>query len=507
MSTELSGLVDQSHASPAPAVRRPSDTLRALAITAGLVTSVLFVVVGVRYEMQMYADGSLFSYAVAVRDAWAFHCHNIAGRLSVYLYAFAPAEAYVRLMRDPQGGVVLYGALFFLAQALGLIATHLADRSEGRVLFSYACASTACLCPLVFGFPTEVWMMHALFWPALAACHYARRGTAGFATVFALLLALVFTHAGALISAIAILVTLALRGWRHPALRRAAIAFAGVVAIWIVVHLTLKPDEYVAGVLVRAALHVFDPSILSGPLMLLLLGAVACYLLVFALLRPLIPTQAHLCAAALVALALAVYWFHFDHELHATNRYYLRTVLLVLTPAFGTIAAAHALSVARELDPSIPLLPDIMSALTSETAARSAVGALLIVMLIHAVETEKFVRVWTDYKAAVRALAMGSASDPSLGDPGFVSSDRINADLNRMSWFSTTPYLSVLLAPKLAPARLVVDPSANYFWLSCETATENLGARRAIPASSRALVRIYSCLHRKRRARPAASLP
>jgi len=29
----------------------------------------LFVVVGLNYQLQLYADGSIFSYAVAVRDA------------------------------------------------------------------------------------------------------------------------------------------------------------------------------------------------------------------------------------------------------------------------------------------------------------------------------------------------------------------------------------------------------------------------------------------------------
>ncbi|HLA21285.1 MAG TPA: hypothetical protein VJZ74_07485, partial [Pseudolabrys sp.] len=107
----------------------------------------------------------------------------------------------------------------------------------------------------------------------------------------------------------------------------------------------------------------------------------------------------------------------------------------------------------------------------------------------------KFVAAWTNYKAAVLALAMGAASDPALGDPHFVSSDRIGAELNRLSWFSTTPYLSVLVA-KFAPTRLAVDPKGNYFWLSCETATANSKADRAVPAESRALVRTYSCLHR-----------
>jgi hypothetical protein len=93
------------------------------------------------------------------------------------------------------------------------------------------------------------------------------------------------------------------------------------------------------------------------------------------------------------------------------------------------------------------------------------------------------------------ALATGETSDPALGEARFVSSTRVGPDLNRMSWNSTTPYLSVILT-KFAPTRLVVDPSGNYFWLSCKTATANLNAPRAVPAQSRELLRVYACQHR-----------
>jgi hypothetical protein len=121
-------------------------------------------------------------------------------------------------------------------------------------------------------------------------------------------------------------------------------------------------------------------------------------------------------------------------------------------------------------------------------------------MLVHAVETEKFVVAWTAYEAAIARLVTGRASDPVLGDPRFVSSNRIAPGLRALAWSSTTQYLSVLMAPNLKPKQIVVDPTASYFWLSCETAIENLQPRRALPAESRELVRVYSCLHRRRRA-------
>jgi hypothetical protein len=94
---------------------------------------------------------------------------------------------------------------------------------------------------------------------------------------------------------------------------------------------------------------------------------------------------------------------------------------------------------------------------------------------------------------------MGTASDPALGDARFVWSDRVGANLNRLSWFLTTPSCPYSLAPGFASTRLVVDPSdprSNYFWLSCETATANPNADSVVRADSRWLVGMYSCLHR-----------
>jgi hypothetical protein len=122
--------------------------------------------------------------------------------------------------------------------------------------------------------------------------------------------------------------------------------------------------------------------------------------------------------------------------------------------------------------------------------------AMLLVLLVHGVETTRFIVAWQSYEAAVSSLASGPASDAGLGDPQFVSSARIPAPLQSVSWMSTTPYLSAILRG-FSPNRLVVDPTANYFWLSCVTASANR-ARPGSPATlrSRDLIRTYSCAHR-----------
>ncbi len=467
-----------------------------LATGAGLVASSLFILVGLATRLQMFGDGSIFSYAVAAQDAWAFHWHNISGRLFVYLYAYIPAEAVVALAGSAAAGITAYGLLFFAAPLLGLLLTFAADRSKGRALFTYACLSTAAVCPLVYGAPTEMWMAHSLFWPALALCLYAPLDGRGRAAVAAALLALIFTHEGAVVLASVILFAVFLRGWRNTQFARAALAFAGAMAIWLAVKLTILPDAYIAGVMNAAALKFIDIGNLTEPAFVLLVVAIALDDVLTIALRRVATNKAHIISLVICVMLLFAYWFWFDRSLLAEDRYNLRTALLILTPVFGLTAAVQTMDDAARAQSPLPFLAPVANAIERAANPRVIFSALVLTLLVHAVETTKFVWGWTQYKAAIAALATGSAADPALGDARFVSSKRIEPALNRLSWHSTTPYLSVLLAPGVKPERLVIDPNTGYFWLPCDTAKQSERYSVALPAESRKLIRIYSCLHR-----------
>jgi hypothetical protein len=477
-----------------PAIRSDSDVLRLLVIGVGLCWSIGFVAIALWYRLELYADGAMFSYAVAVQDVWAFHWHNISGRLSVFLLSLLPAEIYVRLSGNPAAGIIVYGALFYAAPLAGLIGTFAADRSRDRIIFVYACCSTALLCPLVFGFPTEMWIAHAVFWPTLAVCHYAKQTVVGTALVFVMMLILAFTHEGALVLAFAIVATLAPRGRRDASFLRAAAALGVVLVLSVAMKIVVPPDEYYAGVLMRAARHFFDPAIFQASIVLLWLATLAGYVVIFLMLSRPAPRRAHLYAAVIVMVVLAVYWLWLDHTLHASSRYYLRTALVIVTPVFGALAALGA----HHKDGRLPFpLPGLAWAMTAvrNRGAWPLAAVFMLLTVVHVIETGKFVAAWADYRTAVAALATSDQSDPALGNPRFVSSERTSSNLNRLSWFSTTPYLSVIVANFL-PNRLVIDPAGNYFWLSCTTATANEEATRAVSAEARSLVRIYACLHR-----------
>lgn len=478
------------------APHRDADRLVRLVRAAGLVWAVAFVVIGLACDLQLYADGSLFSYAIALEDSWSFHWRNIAGRLFVHLFSHVPAEAYVALTGDARAAITIYGLLFFSAPLLGLGATWLADRSERRSLFTAACTSTALLCPLVFGFPTEMWFAHSLFWPTLALAHFPRRGLLGASTLLAAMLALMLTHEGALILALAIIATLLLRGYWHETLLRASAALVVAIMIWMSVELFLPPDDYYKQIVPLVALSFFDVSILADDLLLLLVSAVVGYFLTYVALRRAAPDAAHRYAALLVSAALAIYWFGLDQSLHASERYPFRMLLLLVSPVIALLAAASIITPDLAGGRPAQLFIAVVSALRRSIAPRCLVGALAVIMLVHGVETVKFCTAWREYVAAVRMIASGPMSDAGREAQRFVSSERIPDDLDRLSWRSTTPYLSVLVAPGFRTGRLVVDADAGYYWLSCRMAAQSEAADAAIPKQSRHLIRVHSCQHR-----------
>ncbi|MBL8805653.1 MAG: hypothetical protein JNN22_02310 [Rhodospirillales bacterium] len=459
--------------------------LRRTVVAAAVAFAVLSPVVGLGAGLEKFGDGSIFAYSVAALDAWAFHWHNISGRVFSYLMLYVPAQAVASASGSATAGILAYGALLFGAPGLSLAAVRMLDASRDRTVFAFACASTAALLPFCYGFPTEMAMAHALFWPTLAAVLDSRGGFARTILLYLLFQSLVLTHEGGVVlGACAALAGLVSRS------RRSFSAFALSMAAWAAVKTMLPPDAHIAGVLGAAAYKFVDPANLTDPAVILAACVVGGFALLRAVLGRIVP------AALITAICAAIYWIVFDRALLAEMRYSLRTILLAGAPLLGALAVLFAADGAR-----LGAVPFGRYAMTlrdwlgrrDRAALTTAFGLLL---LVHAVETAKFVTGWIGYTAAVRVLATGEAADPQLGDARFVSAARIDPAANRLAWNSTTPYLSVLLAPGFAPARLVVDPAAGYFWLSCETATRNAQAENPLPAPARDLIRTLSCLNR-----------
>ena len=366
--------------SPSPHI--DDRVLRLLVIGSGLGWSVAFVAIALHYQLELYGDGAMFSYAVAVQDVWTFHWHNISGRSSVFFLALLPAETMVCVTGRPWVGIITYGLLFYISPLIGLTLTYAADRSHRRLIFFCACCSTALLCPLIFGFPTEMWLAHAIFWPTLAISHYAKRTIVGAILVFAAQFLLAFTHEGALVLLFAISATLVPRGLRSVLFVRALIGLIAILILAAASKFVFPPDDYYAGVLLRAALHFFDFEIFKVEVVLLLLVALTAYGAIFVVISMLSTKRAWICSLGIVLVALSVYWLQFDHSVHASSRYYLRTVLVLLTPMFGAVAAFSAMAGDEITFRPLATLQRFLIS-PSHGAICAFTGAFAIVTLIH----------------------------------------------------------------------------------------------------------------------------
>lgn len=413
-----------------------------------------FLVVGLGARLLLYADGGIFAYAVAAADSWDFHFRQIPARAAAWALTAGLGEAVTRITGVPEWGVWAYHAAFLALPSLGLLATWGADRT-GRIL-PWAAASTALLLPLAFGFPTELWVAHAAFWPALALGWHA-------APLPLLALALAITalsHEAGLLWAIGAVGLLVLApGWRP--LRRGALAILPALAGFALLKLLVRPDLYVAEVMGRVGSEFLMWRPAFAPVLLTFGAVLGGWLLLARLTR---------WAPALVVAALLAWWVFGDAPLHAEGRYYARTLIFVGAALLAFAAVLAARGWLRP--PGLDWRP-----------------ALLLATLVHAGEAVRFTQGWLGHMQAVRALAATTGEGPA-------TVAALPPASAAFAWHSTVPFLSVMATPGYTPARLVVDPASTYFWFGCAQAQRNAAAERALPAATRGMVARYACTGR-----------
>jgi hypothetical protein len=192
-----------------------------------------------------------------------------------------------------------------------------------------------------------------------------------------------------------------------------------------------------------------------------------------------------------VLAALAAYWLLGDHELHADDRYYLRTVVIVVTPVLAVLSIGGAFS--RHFISIAERAYRVPRTVFAAVGANAVAAALLLIIVVHCAETARFAAAWRDHLAMFTRLV----SEPSRAK--FVEVDPEVPQYEELPWFSTLPYLSVLVAPDFRPARLAIDPRSDYFWISCATATASVkkAKGRGIPVQSREMIRDYTCRNRR----------
>lgn len=454
-------------------------------LAAGLFAALAMAVVGPLFGLYRYADGSIFTYGVAAGEGWAFHFRNIAHRAVIYVIAQVPGEAVGHLTGSLRAATLTYGVVFFSLPLISLGLTFALDRTEGKIVTVGASVSTVAVLPLVFGFPTEMWASHAIVWPLYALV--ARPLSPVPVLIGQTLLSL--THeAGVIFGGVIVLVGVLFL----PTARRVVVLAATylvAIGLWYAVRKMVVPDPYLAEVLTRNAWNLFEFYRLLIPITALGLVALIGVPVLAILSRSGLGARAPFLTAGGLAALMAVWWLGFDTSLHAETRYSMRAAILGLVPImlFATALILRANETGRG------------GSLATPFARHVVLATLALIALIHAVEAGKFAKTWVGYERAVKALALSEAADPALGDPAFISTDRLDRATDIVSWNSTTPYLSVLLSAEAGQKRLVVDPRTGYFWLPCALAERHAAASSTVPEFGRSMIARYSCQHRPTR--------
>src|SRR5262249_29989332 len=118
--------------------------------------------------------------------------------------------------------------------------TRLLDRTQDKRLSAYCNVASVTTPFFTFGFPTEIWIMCALFWPTLCCCVCARSSYVPFLVFFLLLPLFIFTHEVAIIF-VPLLVFVVVKS--NLGIRRATMlaAIAAVLVCWTFVEAYLPP--------------------------------------------------------------------------------------------------------------------------------------------------------------------------------------------------------------------------------------------------------------------------
>src|SRR5262249_41763917 len=138
------------------------------------------------------------------------------------------------------GAVRLYAILYICWPTLGVIATRLLDSTDDKHFSAYCNVATLTAPLYSFAFPTEIWILFALFWPVLCCCACAQNSFMRLGAALLLLPLFLFTHETAILflPILAWVVISSCHGWQRILLVTAIVA---VAAGWIAVRVLVPP--------------------------------------------------------------------------------------------------------------------------------------------------------------------------------------------------------------------------------------------------------------------------
>lgn len=431
-------------------------------LSAGLLA--IGAVAGAVCGVMAFADGGYFVFGMATGDPWHLFWNNVPQRAAAYVITIAPLEwALDRGLLSVASLLPIYSAVFLGFPVACMALAPLSLGREQRRLLIYPALALAGIAPLLYGFPTEVWLMLGAFWVVLFTVIGRARARARLA-VFALSLpVLLFLHDLGILLSLVILGFVALRALLDREKRVTAGVMLGValpvLACWLWVKLYVPiPDPVFARQIAGNGAQMLDPRLMlkSGPLVAI---ALATLLVLGLAWRRVDRGRAAIAAVLLFAVMVAAGGYMLKPFI--PGHYTLRILVTGINLGLAGLAFMSDVSGTPRPRPAY--------------AGMSGWTVLLATAVIaqQAVMTGFFLRDWSTYRSTLGGLASAPARTPDLDladlGPALAGADARTRRivLTQMNWGWPTLYQNYVLS-NFRPHRLFVHMRhANV--LSCAT--------------------------------------
>lgn len=407
---------------------------------AALGLLVLHAVLAVVIDINMYADGAWFEFALAVGKPFHLVWRNYPTRLTPYLLEFLPAYGLSRAHVPLWLSLGVGHAIWQMAPALSLGACRaLLPRAE-RAAALLPAVYFVLFGLLTWGFPTEVWLVAAFAWPAVLLYLHGPNTVGNAAAAGACVLGAVFSHEATVPLIPFFLLAGVVRVKDRPPLNAigAVIAVGVSLGLWALAKLLIKPDAIIALSVGDNATRFFGWGALVGHQALTKYAAIAL-LAAAALGFAMLGRRLAIVAAGLLAIAgLAVVGW--DLGVAGPARYQVRSICVL------ALAVLIALAIARRQ------WRELGTPLATPTPRLVLATALTLLAGVVIEQNARFTLAWVRYDRALSAAVNCSACKPG----GMIDlPPEILHSPAAWSWGAS--FQSILRAKDLEAARVVRD--------------------------------------------------
>ena len=434
-----------------------------------LVFNAAFATVYVATDLNLFYDGSFFSLTIAVGRPWNLLWCNFPGRFAAsYLLTAFPAQLYGDATGSASAAVRLYAILYICWPTIGIAATRLLDRTDDKHFSAYCNVASVTTPLFTFGFPTEVWITCALFWPTLCCCACTKHFSAPCWMFFLLLPLFGFTHEVSIVFFPLFFMVTAI--FNHG-VRRAFMltAIVAVLACWVFVESYISPCFPWARSFIHAsARNMLTPSNLVNSVSISIGAAMGGWLLAAAVINRTRtePAKATLLPFVVGFVFLSIYTYYARDQIYGVERYPARTLVAVQTFGFGVLCVGSLLvwHADRLLLFGQAVSATARSMLGSRgTVVRRGITVFVVYSVVaHLYANAKFVRYWLALNTDLDEIVAGAGVVPiGFGlialDEDVVTITRgvgVASDEWRLASSSVTSHV-VMLAPGYDTKRLV----------------------------------------------------